>query len=269
MTTTTKRKPIRTDEQGLAYLEEMHPDALAAYLTGTGEIVVPTPCYRCGGSGYGPWYVDGGICFKCHGADTRNSKTTYSPKAYAQKLKRGDTARAKKVAERKAIADAKAAAGLSFLACRPKLAKALKADHRISRDLADKVALYGSISEAQIALAMKIANDIAHPEATTDAPEGRVEFTGTIVSAKETFSDYGTNWRVTVKVETEYGVWLANGNAPSSLLDSVEWIREDEYGGDREPQLKGMTLTLRATLTRSDDKAHFAFFKRPHYRAAA
>lgn len=25
------------------------------------------PCYRCGGAGRGPWFPDGGICYRCKG----------------------------------------------------------------------------------------------------------------------------------------------------------------------------------------------------------
>lgn len=44
-------------------------------------------CTRCGGSGWGPWFQDGGRCYGCGGADTRNRTVSVSVKRYAQRLK--------------------------------------------------------------------------------------------------------------------------------------------------------------------------------------
>jgi len=78
------------------------------------------------------------------------------------------------------------------------------------------------------------------------APEGRVKFTGKVVSKKEHEGPWGLVFKVTIKVETSEGTWLAWGTLPTALEAKV-----------------GDTVELVGTLTRSNDKPHFAFFKRP------
>lgn len=78
------------------------------------------------------------------------------------------------------------------------------------------------------------------------APEGRVKFKGTVVSKKEHESPYGLVFKITVKVETPEGSWLAWGTLPSALVAN-----------------RGDTIELVGTLERSKDKPYFAFFKRP------
>lgn len=121
----------------------------------------------------------------------------------------------------------------------------------ILSDMARKLARYGTLSEKQAAFAVKLGETVsmwtpAAEEATVPAPEGRVTFTGTVVSVKEREGYMGgVEWKATVKVTTPEGVWLAWMTANDSAV------------------VKGATITVTATLTRSDRDAHFAFGKRP------
>jgi len=122
----------------------------------------------------------------------------------------------------------------------------------ILADMGRKLARFGSLSEKQAAFAVKLgetvrtwkAQDFTKEEAHVPAPEGRVTFTGTIVSIKEREGYMGgVEYKMTVKVTTPEGTWLAWMTAP---------------GGTE----KGQTVNVTATLTRGSD-AHFAFGKRP------
>lgn len=164
----------------------------------------------------------------------------------------------------KLLKEQKAAERAEFLADYPGLEEALKADHYIVADIASRFRQYCSLSEKQVELVLKIADRINNPPPAEDhvpAPEGKQTFTGTVVSAKwqeSDFSRYGGCVKITVKVATTNGTWLAWGTAPAAILDAE---REDP-----DNELKGSTVEITATLTRSDRDQHFCFFKRPRGR---
>ncbi len=152
-----------------------------------------------------------------------------------------------------------------FLDAHPGLAAALATDHGIVKDIAAKFQQYRSISDAQIALVVKLAKEASEPkaeEAHVPAPEGRVTFRGVIVSAKsqDGFAG-GTSYRMTVKISTPDGTWLAWGTVPQGLFDEA---REKLEGGDKGylHALRGCEVELTATLKRGRD-AHFALAKCP------
>lgn len=134
-----------------------------------------------------------------------------------------------------------------FLAAHDGLAADLAMVHPIIADIGARFAEYGDLSLHQIALVRKIAAEIRNPalaEAHVPAPEGRVTVTGTVVSVKPR-NDYDPALRMTVKVTTPAGSWLAWGSVPAGLRVA-----------------RGATVEFVATLTRGRD-AHFAIYKRP------
>ena len=120
----------------------------------------------------------------------------------------------------------------------------------IINDIADKLNKYANLSEAQINFAIKLHADLTKPydapseDVKVPAPEGRLVFTGKVVSVKEYESDWGDSVKMTLKVTTPEGVWLAWGTAKGNVE-------------------KGQEVTLKATVTKSDKDPSFAFFKRP------
>lgn len=147
-----------------------------------------------------------------------------------------------------------------FLEKNEGLREALACGHRITNDLAEKLQQYRSLSPAQMNLAFKLHSETYCParptEANVPAPVGRVDIRGTIVSVKEHASDFGTSWKMTVKVATDAGVWLCWSTVPAMLLDQNRAAGRDAYG------LKGREVTFTATLQPGREK-HFAFAKRP------
>lgn len=136
------------------------------------------------------------------------------------------------------------------------LEEALTVDHPILKDMADKLNQLGSLTWKQVAFAKRLAEEVKQKQSQpkveekhVPAPEGRVTFSGEIVSAKTQASDWGEVIKIVVKVTTPEGVWLAWVTAADSIL-----------GGDRA--LRGRKVEMTATLTRGKD-AHFAFGKRP------
>ncbi len=143
-----------------------------------------------------------------------------------------------------------------FLALNPGLEEALKHDHHISADLNRKFQQYCTLSPKQVALALKLAAEpkrIREEEKHIEAPvtEGkRQRIQGKIVSKKAQENDYGVTMRLTIKMWTPEGSWLAWGSAPSLPADQGYCEVGDEIAFD-------------AMLTRSDKDPHFAFYKRP------
>jgi len=158
--------------------------------------------------------------------------------------------KAQKTAARRSKARAR------VLAAYPGLEQALATDHYISRDLARRFENDGTLSERQIALAFKLegeakdraAKRAAEPvEIKIAAPTGRVTVRGVVVSLKTHESAYGSCLKMTVKVTTAAGVWLAWGTVPASLVGEVGRGDEIEFDAALE----------------AGREPHFAFAKRP------
>ena len=152
----------------------------------------------------------------------------------------------------------------AFMENYPGLEEALVCSHNIVSDIRRRFETYGDISPKQVALVMKLAAEAAAPkvpvveEAHTAAPEGRVTFTGVVVSTKRVDSDYGVQTKMLVRVETPNGSWLAWGTCPAAILS-----QSCNDGG-----AKGKTVEVTATLKRGRD-AHFALMSRPAGKIAA
>ena len=146
-----------------------------------------------------------------------------------------------------------------FLSEHPGLAEALETDHNIVANIKQSFVQWCNLSEKQIALVMKLHKEDkeqseAPQESHTAAPEGKRVFRGVVVSKRAKDTQWGCSIKLTVKVTTPEGVWLAWGTCPAALLYS----NSDDPGAE-----VGDTVELKATLTRSDRDDHFAFYKRP------
>lgn len=141
----------------------------------------------------------------------------------------------------------------------PGIGEALAADHKIVRDIASKLATYGSLSEKQIALVFRLAAESKAPKATV--PAGRAEVVAVVTSLKEVESNYGgfynrcgayvggkVTTKMTAKVETASGSYRVYGTVPSALVETTK---------------VGDTLRFTATFEASKDDPSFGFFKRP------
>jgi len=124
------------------------------------------------------------------------------------------------------------------------------------KDVLRKLDRYGSLSDKQVAaVESSLARDVEHAakkaaeaaEPKGEAPEGRTEVTGTVLSVQFRESDWGETAKMLVKLENNSKVWVT---VPSGALGTD--------GG-----LKGKTITVRATFERSRDDKSFAFGKRP------
>lgn len=151
----------------------------------------------------------------------------------------------------------------TFLAANPGLEEALKTDHHIVRNIAERftASKFCALSDKQVALVMKLAHEAAQPkveEKHVSAPTGRVDFIGEVVSVKTQDSDYGVQLKMVVKVQTEAGSWLAWMTAPNGLIDDVRAATDDHDW----KHLRGCTVDVRATLSAGKDP-HFVFGKRP------
>jgi hypothetical protein len=95
-------------------------------------------------------------------------------------------------------------------------------------------------------------------EAGVKAPEGRVEVTGVVLSAKEHQSQFGTAIKIVVKSDDGWKVWTT---APASLFSEVDV--DTKVIEEVREALVGKRIKFVAALTRSDSDAAFAFGKRP------
>lgn len=144
----------------------------------------------------------------------------------------------------------------AFFLAHPGLEAALDRDHHILRDLGAKLRQYHELSDKQIALAMKIVHELDNPQAAevqVPAPVGKQTFRGVIVAKKTHEGAYGNSVKITVKVTTDAGVWLAWGTAPQALFDQAQ-----KHGY----RLKGAEVELTATL-KAGREPHFAIMSRP------
>lgn len=137
----------------------------------------------------------------------------------------------------------------------PEFADALEVDHHIIRDIKSKLFKYGSLSDAQVDLVLKIAREQQEKaEELADAPaieEGRREITGTIVSCKEKQTPWGDQLKMLVEDDDGNRYY---GSAPKALQKHISTDPSD---------LKGKDVSFTGSVEPSNDDEHFGFFKRP------
>jgi len=174
-------------------------------------------CYRCNGTGVYRWvYNNGqpaqGPCFACDGEGYKLRKT--SPEVRAK-------ARAKAQAKREA-----------------KLAVVRAEREARAIDAANR----GHYTLYLYTLAKASREAVKPPKAPV--PTGRVEVTGTVISTREEWSQYGTQCKALIEDDRGFRLW---GNLPSAIYRAEK--------GDR--------VTFVAGLTASRDDEFFGFWKRP------
>jgi hypothetical protein len=154
----------------------------------------------------------------------------------------------------------------AFLARTPGLEEALQGDHHILRNLSESLSRWHSLTPKQVAFAMKLsaeakerANKPVEVEKHVPAPLGRQIIVGRVVSRKSYDSAWGETTKVTVKVETPEGSWLAWGSNIDCRLE--EGQKHHSHDTNRYASV-GDLIEFRATLKPGRDP-HFAFFKRP------
>lgn len=235
MATTYPR--ITSDEIATAFIQEHEPQTIARIVDG--KIRISLCCLRCGGSGRGPWFQDGGICYECHGRNTTNSHMMQPVKVYAQKLKRQIKAREKKIAERQARAEAKI---------------------ERQRDWCEANG-HGRITFAELDQKRAAERDAEKAKAE-DCPTGRVVLTGTVLKTDEKRTAFGFRFVLTMKDDRGFLVW---GSIPSDL-ELFDDVVEDENGDCLHVQRtlqKGDRITFTATVEPSPTDSKFGFYKRP------
>lgn len=143
---------------------------------------------------------------------------------------------------------------LAFCSEHDGLNDALSMEHYILIDLREKLRRYGAISAKQVSLALKIASELKNPESAevlVPAPVGdeRITFQGLVIAARSHETRFGDSFKMTVKVTTPAGTWLAWGTAPSGVMTG--------HGA-----LKGSTVEVTAKLKQGREP-HFAIMQRP------
>ncbi len=124
------------------------------------------------------------------------------------------------------------------------------------QDIARKLRTYGELSQRQVdAVRTAITRDAdraariaADPTVWVNAPEGRIQITGEVLTVKFQDSDYGGSWKMLVKVtgQGEHEAWKIWTTVPSAL--DVE---------------RGDSITIKVTVTPKADDPTFAIGKRP------
>ena len=127
--------------------------------------------------------------------------------------------------------------------------------HNIANDILWKLRQYGSISQGQIDLVIKVQAELEEArEAKANAPavpplvEGRREVTGIVISTKTKESVYGTQYKMLVEEDDGNRVF---GTIPRSI-DGEVWGTSRKY-----------RVTFTAEVTVSIDDENFGFYKRP------
>lgn len=261
-------------------------------------------CRRCGGTGHYLFNGLDSICYLCRNVWEARLGDVFDSEESAKKW-------CHERAVRRAQADRKREAlRLEKLAKRQAAWDQLAAEHPAVWELVSKAADIASLSENReshiterdtfvLSLADKLWNfderqytdrQIAALQAVADkrvaaaadavpAPAGRVEVSGEIVSAKVKSSDFGDAYKLVVKddrgfrvyvslpkaqMEQAYNEFLAQVTANGqSIYDFGPWCffmgtDDGQYAG-----VKGRRITFTATLEPSADDESFAFGSRP------
>lgn len=226
------------------------------------EIVGEWTCSRCGGTGFLPYRLDGGRCFKCKGVRPSGPLTAAAARRDEREhVKRVNTRRREEAKAKLA----RAARIEEYSAEFPIWARVDECSGSLLVEIVAKVAKY-DLSDKQIALVAKLAEEElqtreerlakraaeeAKAEAMGPIAEGRREIRGIIASIKWEENSFSPWAEAVVKglivEESGHKVW---GTIPAALL------------GDGE-DLKGRSVVLTATVKRSDRDEIFGFMSRP------
>lgn len=143
-------------------------------------------------------------------------------------------------------------------------------------EMVDKLVRYGSISDRQLDYARTLidlhdnrdrieAERQAERESAKPAPSGRLTVKAQILKISPSETQWGVNWRMTIKAAEG---WIANGTAPGSVLDHIDFkVNGGPYGDQACWNRDRAQIELTATFTPSDRDPKFAFFKRPTFKA--
>jgi RecJ-like exonuclease len=231
---------------------------------------VACKCHRCYGSGT---FASYGQCYRCGGNGRDPQDRAYGfPAGWSddecqtwldQQAARNDARRKKSAAKRRAQQDAVFAENLA--ACHAledlhRLVEEVPVDsgqrrwltsweYKFAIDTRVRAFRY-TLSEKQIALVASVVEKVAErkakaaaeAETLVDAPEGRLEIAGEILSIKEYDSDFGRVTKILVRCEG----YKAFGTAPAPVVADVE---------------RGDHISLTATL--KPKERGFATFSRP------
>lgn len=139
-------------------------------------------------------------------------------------------------------------------------------------DIVGRLVRYGNISEGQEkflhVLIRKIDNRkqieaerAAEKAKAEDCPTGRVKIAGTVIKTEARDSQYGLQFKMTVKDDRGFLVW---GTIPSNLqlIDETKTEGSDTWIEQRSLN-RNDRVEFTATVTPSDRDAKFGFFKRP------
>ncbi|AVJ49927.1 hypothetical protein FDJ43_gp29 [Microbacterium phage Koji] len=260
-------------------------------------------CRRCGGTGHYSFNGFDSICYACRNVQEYRLGDPFTSEAEAKKWCEAKARRAArreakreqerlaKLAKRQAAWDALAAAHPDVWVLVSKAANVQVAEGGeytyTERDsfvakLADMLWSYGErqYTERQIAALQAIADKRSQQQATsTPAPAGRVQVTGTILSAKVRENDYGVQNKITVQDDRGFRVYVSIPKAQGeeafdTFLEQIQadgstiydfgsscWFLGTEDG--RYTGVKGRRITFTATLEASQDDPSFAFGSRP------
>lgn len=154
------------------------------------------------------------------------------------------------------------------------LRRALRERHHITRDLVAKLLQWGSLTEGQVKLALKLAREAAERRANpepewAEVPQGlgRITVRGRVLHTKAQPSLYRYNsddWKMLVAATLPDGrvvkLW---GTIPTAMLDLVEKALGGCPEGGLLAALKGRQVAFKAKVERSRNDPKFGVFSRP------
>ena len=228
------------------------PDLLAAYafiscrcphaLIEDGKVLISTACARCGGSGNTGHYQDGGVCYACWGANTRNSYQRVPVLEWARR----EHSRQQQAEKRRAARVAAAAAAE---------AAKLEGQRKYNEERGHGRLTFDELQQKQRA------------ELPPVVP-GRREIVATVLKVKAYESDYGVTWKMTVKCKQTGNLYF--GSQPSSL-NFVTYVRHYEATSDypaadvqeQRGLQRGDVVRFTATVEASEKDPTFGLFSRP------
>lgn len=258
----------------------------------TNDGVFGKGCRRCGGTGHYSFNGMDSICYLCGNVWEARLGDVFENEAEAQKWCHGRAVRKaqadrKREAEAQKLVDEMLVRQAALKEQAEDVYNYLKAfdldtdKHSFLRNMAEvfhypaqsrdfSARMIEATRKAIAAEAEKLAHQEAHP-----APTGRVVVTGEIASAKVVEGDYGTSYKVMVKDDQGFRVWVS---LPKAQVEQAVYEYNETHpepytwgpacwllgaDGTDEKGVVGRRITFTATLEQSRDDKSFAFGSRP------
>jgi len=230
-------------------------------------------CPKCGGAGRGPWFPDGGICYRCGGSGGHHKAFV---KLYTQEQldKLNEAAEKRRLVKIAQIEAEKAVNQETVLAQYGDLiqrARPFVERNSFISDIVYKLENGIFPTDKQVIALEKVISMLSQQDEKKaekgEAPLGKQMVVGTICTVKRQYSQFGIQEKMLVELENHSTVWGSVGKALWEMVpcsgEARRLFDEGDLDASFKARFRGVKVQFEADFSHADNDSTHSFFKRP------